>query len=155
MEQKALEELKLLSEDLEKTLSAKVFESYIKAKYEYIYEIYRPEIFTDENIEALTELETAVYYSNKAFASKDNSEIALNLKKATEFYPPFKPIIAELVAPNAKENTPLENKFKELKATIYKLIATGKRQDAAELLLKYAQINPTDTDINIIRGLLK
>jgi len=55
---------------------------------------------------------------------------------------------------NAKEQKlrrDLTVQLEALKVSIYKLIDEKKAKDAAELLLKYATINPTDEDIPKIK----
>ena len=139
------------------------YEKFIQMRYQYLSNIYQPDVFSHAGIEALPEQDRFIYYSGQAFISKnknDTADFARNIKMALRANRSMKDVI-QLVGNQIKEqeSTPppptaqdaLTQETAKLKSIINTMIAVGNLSQAAQILDSYALVNPGDPDIETIK----
>ena len=147
--------------DEEKELD--LFEAYISIRHKYLGMVYKEEIYSEEMAALLSEQDGFAYFAGRAYSCKDSGDTAgyaKNLRMALHMLPNMKDIITRLGNRLKLEQaaTPTRDRLLEesakLKTIIYTMIDTGNREQAAQILESYTQVNPTDPEIEKIQGML-
>lgn len=151
------------------------FETFIIVNKNYLSSIYKDHIFTDENINDLSERDMFTYWASKAYHFKDNNDrgrFVSYMGKALNVMPAMKNAINAVIRQVQeemeeeelarekiqieinRENEALQRHIFTLKSAIVALIDTDPVK-AMELLEGYEQINPADADIPEMREQLE
>jgi len=136
--------------------------SCIKASYKYLLINNGKEEFDDNSADSLSQRDRFIYYAHKAYERKDRGDtlgFVSNLREAVKLDPSMRNVVMEVI--NSLEITKrsdapgtLSEETAALKGAIYELIKNKQLEVAAQILDKYALINPGDPDINVIRARL-
>ncbi|MCL2204082.1 MAG: glycosyltransferase [Defluviitaleaceae bacterium] len=139
------------------------FERRVRLHHAYLAQIYRPEIYNDQQIETLPEQDRFVYFAGCAFECRDKGDTAAfarYLRMALRANRGIKDIVQllgeqlkeqEAAPPPPSPQDELAAETAKLKAIINTMIAIGNFGQAGQILETYAQINPTDPDIERIK----
>lgn len=142
-----------------------ISEKYLINFNSYVNVMYSINALTDDLANLLPSDIEFGYYYHKAFEYKNinmQTEYVKYLKLALLSNEVYKDIISILLTnldtPNEKESDP-NDEFKQLsniiKNNIYDLISCNNIDEAINLLNEYIALNPTDSDIDKLKGLLK
>ncbi|MCI1981620.1 MAG: glycosyltransferase [Oscillospiraceae bacterium] len=141
----------------------KLFESYARQLARYVRMICRPEMFSAQNLPALSRVFRFGYSIGEAFTSLDKGdEIAYlaGLRKSLEEYPIMKEPITLLLNRFMKEQKQQDAKGKEFaslaiqaKKQIEEMIRDGNLAQAGKLTLQLAKLLPKDKDVLRFRKL--
>jgi len=143
--------------DLSNDKKTKLFESYVKVKYDYMMNVCNEKDLSDENVGTMEVLERAVYWANKAYECKKNGStegFVSYLTTTLEVCMPLGEIITAVFEDFKTASNPqeaMQSQLNDLKITIYALIDKGETNQAANFLLQYAKINPADPEIQIMK----
>ncbi|MCL2187613.1 MAG: glycosyltransferase family 2 protein [Defluviitaleaceae bacterium] len=143
------------------------FERFVEMRHSYFSQIYQPNVYSDENIDALAEHDKYIYYAGRAMECKkinDMAGVAKNLRMALRANSGARDIITlmgealqESIAPAQPTGIQdeLAQETAKLKSIIKTMIGIGNMEQATQILESYAQVNPTDPEIEVLRGKLK
>lgn len=155
----------LLQEDIHEDTVIVLWQLLAEFGYQYAQQLYRIEVWKEENLYLFNGLDQFIYYSQVAIEARKKQDLAKYvqyLRQAVVAYPQAKHVVDILVKDIENKTQPEITKKQEMdqlaeivKQQIRQMISLGKETDAATLLLQLTEIVPEDPELPSLSVLIK